>query len=47
MTEAYSKVDPEELIIKLKEILEFLNSKKSEKNKKNGKELANTPIPGD
>jgi hypothetical protein len=41
--EDYAKVNSEEIIIKLKEILEFLRRWAD----KNEKELANTPILGD
>jgi hypothetical protein len=41
--EEYNKVTFEELIIILREILQFLKRGAN----KNGKELANTPVPGD
>ena len=45
----YDKVDPEEIIIKLKEILRHFQKKKSEDEgvkKENEKKLTDSPIPG-
>ena len=44
MNEEYNGIDPEEIIIKLKELLEYLKKLKQKEN--NGEELANTPILG-
>lgn len=35
----YDKIDPEEIIIKLKRIIEFLQTNSKEKNLENGKEF--------
>ena len=48
-SEFYDKVDPEEIIIKLKEILRYFQKKKSEDEemkKENEKKLTDSPIPG-
>jgi len=42
---SYDEVNPEEIIIKLEEVLAFLKNKKLEANKKNEKEFTNTLIP--
>ena len=42
----YDKVDLDKLILMLKETLAYMQNKKLEENKENGKELTNTPVSG-
>jgi hypothetical protein len=43
---SYDKVDFEKIVLMLKEVLAYLQNKKLELNKENGKELTNTLVSG-